>query len=364
MRGVWSELRAERVRREVVAVCAEPIPAFDVLDRVARLVDEAVPSDASCWSTFDPATSMVTAAIGKNIDERGAAAARFFELEYALDSPGQYRELATSQRTVAVLHAEGPASDLGTAAVRDHLAVMGVGAELRLLLRDQHAPWGGAGLMRATTSPAFSPEERAFLELLGPTIAAAVRAGLIRGTRELVEVDSGPAVLVLGRDGVVEATPAAVAWLDQLQASDRDHGAVPSAVQAVAAAAMAGQTVTQRARSGGSWVALRGAPLGPGRAVVTIAPAGPPEVTSLVEVALGLTGREREVVAGVLRGQSTKEIAAALHLSPYTVQDHLKAVFAKAGVNSRRELIADVFFGVYAPRLGSAVGADGFFAGP
>jgi DNA-binding CsgD family transcriptional regulator len=362
MRAVWSELRAERIRREVVAVCESPISAFEVLDRVSLLVDEAVPSDASCWSTFDPATAMVTAAIGKNVDEGGAAAARFFELEYALDSPGQYRQLAAGQTTVAVLHAEGPSPDLGTAALRDHLADMGVGAELRLLLRDQHASWGGAGLMRATSSPAFSAEERAFLELLGPTIAAAVRAGLIRGSRDVVDVDSGPAVLVLGVDGVVEATPAAVSWLDQLRAADRDHGDVPSAVQAVAAAAIAGHTVAQRVRCGGSWVALRGAPLGPGRAVVTVAHAGPPEVTSLVEVALGLTGREREVVAGVLRGQSTKEIAAALHLSPYTVQDHLKAVFAKAGVNSRRELIADVFFGVYAPRLGSAVGADGFFA--
>jgi DNA-binding CsgD family transcriptional regulator len=88
------------------------------------------------------------------------------------------------------------------------------------------------------------------------------------------------------------------------------------------------------------------------------------EVTSIVSAALGLTGRELEVVAEVLRGSSTKEIATNLRVSSYTVQDHLKAIFSKAGVNSHRELIAGVFFGVYAPRLGTPVSPTGFFADP
>jgi DNA-binding NarL/FixJ family response regulator len=66
-----------------------------------------------------------------------------------------------------------------------------------------------------------------------------------------------------------------------------------------------------------------------------------------------------------MHGFSTEEISAALCVSLNTVQDHLKKIFDKVGVHSRRELVARVFTSHYEPhiRSGHGLGANGWFKG-
>ena len=57
------------------------------------------------------------------------------------------------------------------------------------------------------------------------------------------------------------------------------------------------------------------------------------------DVPAGLTPAEREVVRGVVRGESNCEIARVRGVSPNTVANQLRAVYAKLGVGSRHELV-------------------------
>jgi DNA-binding NarL/FixJ family response regulator len=52
-----------------------------------------------------------------------------------------------------------------------------------------------------------------------------------------------------------------------------------------------------------------------------------------------LTNREREIVVRVAKGQSHKQIAAALHISPKTVESHRRNIMRKLGLKSTATLV-------------------------
>ncbi|MCE7006187.1 helix-turn-helix transcriptional regulator [Kibdelosporangium philippinense] len=56
----------------------------------------------------------------------------------------------------------------------------------------------------------------------------------------------------------------------------------------------------------------------------------------------GLTAREQEVALHTVLGRTTAEVARLLSIAPFTVQDHMKAIFDKTGSRTRRELIANL----------------------
>jgi DNA-binding CsgD family transcriptional regulator len=78
---------------------------------------------------------------------------------------------------------------------------------------------------------------------------------------------------------------------------------------------------------------------GSGPIALTITPATSAERSSLFLAAHGLTPAQRRVAELILQGRTTAQIVVELRISAHTVQDHLKGVFDKVGVRSRRELV-------------------------
>jgi DNA-binding CsgD family transcriptional regulator len=52
-----------------------------------------------------------------------------------------------------------------------------------------------------------------------------------------------------------------------------------------------------------------------------------------------LTSRQREVIILAIIGHSNAEIAKKLHLSEYTIKDHMKDIFRIIGIRNRGELL-------------------------
>jgi DNA-binding NarL/FixJ family response regulator len=72
------------------------------------------------------------------------------------------------------------------------------------------------------------------------------------------------------------------------------------------------------------------------------APAAAPVSQAAVIATIGLTPRQKDVLAGLLQGRPNKLIARDLNLSVETVKDHVAAVLRALGVSSRTQAVVAV----------------------
>jgi DNA-binding CsgD family transcriptional regulator len=160
----------------------------------------------------------------------------------------------------------------------------------------------------------------------------------------------GPGVIVLDSAlAPVSWTAAARSWIDAFPGARMlaTLGMLPSVIYPAAVTGRTGtagagahaivQTIDRR------WVTIHAARLeghDTGEIAVTLRAATSTETFELLARAYALSKRERQVVAALVAGLDTRAITQRLYISRYTVQDHLKSVFDKTGVRSRRELLA------------------------
>ncbi len=316
-----------------------------------------------CFYTLDPASLLVTSHYHDGLPE---IPREWLAIEYYGEDFNKLADVARSPCGVATLHEATGGDVCRSTRYHEAIAPFGGDQEVLVALRTRSGEvWGMLGLYRAVGQPRFDADELALLRDLSVPLAEGARRGLLVGEAADPEGPEAPGLIVLREDWSVESlTPGVARLLEVLPDGDWGaRGKLPPAVLAVAGRALRG---TEHADAPGEvafarvlacdgrWVVLHGAALvadGARRVAVIIEPAHPARIAPLLMAAYGLTEREQDVTRLVLQGFATTEIAGSLAVTAQTVQQHLKSIFEKTGVRSRRELVGKVFFVHYEPRV-------------
>jgi DNA-binding CsgD family transcriptional regulator len=352
----------ERARDRIAALAGDGLDVVTFWREAEEEIDRVVPHfGGACWYTLDPASLLITSHFNEQMP---VLPPEMLAHEYYEDDVNKLADVVRSPTGLSTLH-DATAGDPSSSPRWNANMALGGDQEMIVGLRTASGEtWGGLGLYREPGLPMFDEDDKAFVSAVAPALAEGARRGLLMA--EALEPDGpeAPGLLILGSSWEVEsATPGVERWLSDLTGGDEDVGRLPSAVLAVAGRARRsaegrdkpGEVAVARVlTASGTWVVLHGATLvtdGRRRIAVIIEPAHPARIAPLLMAAYGLTAREQDVTRLVLQGESTAEIAARLVVSAHTVQQHLKSIFEKTGVRSRRDLVAKVFFAYYEPRV-------------
>jgi DNA-binding CsgD family transcriptional regulator len=344
----------ERVQGDMERLSRAQLGLAPLIDEAGRLLARAVGYDGACWHTVDPATLIETSFHAVNLPPRHE---RMAELEYLHEDYNKFYELARSPRHSGVL-SEATAGDLDRSfRYREVLGPLNVRGELRTSFVVDGACWGCFVIFRQGPRD-FTTAERDFTHQLAHTLGCGFRTALVRAVATESSASPGPGLILLDGGLRVESiTAPARGWLAELGfIGDPAHDPLPHVLLAVAAHARhtVGDATARAPSASGGWVVLQASAASgpdPGRVAIILQSATPTSIAPLIAAAYGLTKRERELTELVLQGFATAEIAARLFISPHTVQEHLKSIFTKAGVRSRRDLVGQVFMRHYKPRI-------------
>jgi DNA-binding CsgD family transcriptional regulator len=337
------ERERNRARERLEALADGDLDSEEARRAAIDALRPAVGFERWCWPLTDPGSALATGGIAEF--DLWPELPRLAALEEHGDVTSKPR-LALGPRASVTLSAATGGDLARSTRWRECLRPYGVGDELMTVCRDRHGCWGSVELMRDADDRRFDDADVDLLDSLAPTLGRLLRRSLLRGLQapDRTARPLPPATLILGPDlEPASWTPAFAAWLDELSF-------MPPAVYELGVRARTPQAdatglpCSARIRTpSGRWATIEGAALegaNAGQVAIALREATPEEVVDLLCLAYSLTSRERQLVALALDGLATKQLAQALCISPYTVQDHLKSIFAKTGVRSRRELVS------------------------
>jgi len=344
---VATELERARCRERLEHLSESSLDCDSLRREALRDLQRVIGFDRWCWALADPDTLIPLGGIAEH--DYGPAVPRELELEYSGDDFAAMDVLARRVKPAASLSSE-TGGDLARSPRWDQvLRPVGIGDEAVVACRDALGCWGWLKAYRDSADARFAEHDLDLLAQLGPALGSALRLNPPASDGGAA-ARTVPGVIVLGGDlSVVMWTASARAWLEVLPSAGvyAAFGILPAMVYPAATLSRSPDTAS-RAHAlercvDGRWVVIEAAALegrADGEVAVTLRAATGSETFDRLCRIYALSGRERDVVAGLLDGLDTRALSERLFISRHTVQDHLKSVFAKIRVHSRRELLA------------------------
>jgi DNA-binding CsgD family transcriptional regulator len=363
-----SRAALQNLADSVIERCHAGLDLDALYSAVMPRLRRAISVDATFFAVADPATLLHTRRFLDGFPSHMSP--YYLENEFRADDAIRWTELARDKRGVrTLLDATGGRLE-DSARHRDLFKPLGLSDEIRAVMRTRRVTWGYMCLARGRGS-SFTSAETAFVTRVAPHLAEGIRGALLLGAVVTTDLEDAPGLVVVSSDGsTLSTSPPADRWLDELGASGQglphEIEVLVASVRHTAPTGLSAGRLHVRTRAG-RWAVIHAYPMpqlgDDGAIAVIIEQAVPAQVAPIVMLAYGLTEQERTVTGLTCRGYSTQEIAEELHLSPHTVRDHLKSIFAKVGVGSGRELTAAIMQQQYLPRAhaDTPLGPSGFY---
>jgi len=355
-----------RLVGDIERIGALALPYTDLHRRITDRLRTVMRIDATCWHGLDPDNLLLTTADPVELFANGfltpetemLAAGSVLASEYQREDVNTFASLAGRRRPSAILSETTRGRPERSARYNDFLEPFGLPHEMRTAMVTRGRAWGCVIFHRTADSGDFIPEDAELMGRLSRPIAEALRNSL-RFDAARRAGPQAPGLLVLdAADGIELETPGTGELLDLLRHRDPVARSLPAPILIVAAQTRAAGAQGRRPEplhvpTAAGWVTLYGSiPSGPpGRVAVAIQATPEDQAAPLRLEAFSLSAREREVATLIARGLETATIAARLFISPWTVQDHCKAIFEKTGTRTRRELRALAFFHDHLPAI-------------
>jgi DNA-binding CsgD family transcriptional regulator len=351
---------------DVERLATRALPYAELHHEITSRLRRVMAIDAACWHGLDPANQLMTTANPVELLANGfmtpeteaVAAGAVLASEYQREDVNSFTALAKRRRPSAILSETTRGRPERSARYNEFLAPFGLPYEMRTVMVTRGRVWGCVIFHRTEASGDFTPADAELMGRLSRPIAEALRSS--------VRVDAArragplaPGLVVLDRNDDVElATPNAEELFDLLRHTDTVDRGLPASVLIIAAqtraAAKAGRQASPlHVPTAAGWVTLHGSTPDsePGRVAVIVQGTPEDQAAPLRLEAFALSERERDVATLIAQGLDTAAIGERLYISPWTVQDHCKAIFDKTGTRNRRELRAQIFFNDHLPAI-------------